>query len=260
VVGSGLSSSLATVLSVLLLAAHLRALPTPPDPMRRARDSALVRTILRLGMPLAGQLVSEVGLFAATTILAGRMGALSVAGHQIAITLASFTFTVTVGIASATSVRVGFRVGHGDPAGARRAGLVGVAAAAAFMACTSLVFLTAPGWLARILSDDPRVLAASTPLILIAAVFQLSDGAQAVAAGALRGAGDTRVPFLITLFGYYAVGLSTAVVLAYGAGMGVRGLWWGLCAGLTSVALCLIARFARLSARPIARAGLEVTP
>jgi MATE family multidrug resistance protein len=108
-----------------------------------------------------------------------------------------------------------------------------------------------PGALARTLSDQPDVIAASVPLLAVCAVFQLSDGIQGVGAGVLRGAGDTRFAFLANLVGHYAVGLPVAIALGLYLGRGVIGLWWGLCAGLTAVAVALLTRFLRLSAREI---------
>jgi MATE family multidrug resistance protein len=175
------------------------------------------------------------------------------AGHQSAVSLASFTFTGTLGVAAATAVRVGLAVGRGDRRGARLAGFVGLGAAAAFMSCAAVVLFTARRALARSLTDDPSVIAVAAPLIAVAAVFQLSDGTQSVAAGALRGAGDTRAPLHANLVGHYAVGLPVAVALGFGTRLGPTGLWWGLSSGLTAVAVALAARFAALSSREIAR-------
>ncbi len=251
VVGSGLSSTIASVLSVVVLTAAIRALhgktPRPP----RARH--LERAIFRIGMPLGLQMLAEVGVFALAGMLAGRMSAGAAAGHQVALNLASITFTVTIGIGAAASVRVGHHVGRGDSAGARRAGFVALGAAAAFMSCSALTFLAVPRLLARALTDDPAVLVAAAPLIMIAAVFQLSDGTQAVAAGALRGAGDTRASLLANVVGHYFIGLPIAIVLGFTFRMGAPGLWWGLSAGLTAVAIGLTVRFARISSRALGR-------
>jgi MATE family multidrug resistance protein len=119
------------------------------------------------------------------------------------------------------------------------------------MTVAALCFWLAPGALARVLSNQPDVIAASLPLLAVCAVFQLSDGIQGVGAGVLRGAGDTRFTFLANLVGHYAVGLPVAIALGLYLGHGVIGLWWGLCAGLTAVALALLTRFLRLSAREI---------
>lgn len=126
------------------------------------------------------------------------------------------------------------------------------------MSLSALCFWLAPGALARMLSDQPAVIAASVPLLGVCAVFQLSDGIQGVGAGVLRGAGDTRFPFLANLIGHYFIGLPVAIALGLWLGHGVIGLWWGLCAGLTAVAIALLTRFVRLSSREIA--PLEAHP
>jgi MATE family multidrug resistance protein len=253
VFGAGLSSSLAALLSLWILARAIQGLPAPPDPARRALDPALRRTILHLGSRIGFQFLAEVGVFALASVLAGAIGKQAAAAHQVAITLASFTFCVALGIGAATSVRVGFHVGRGDTPGARLAGFTGLSLAAGFMTLSALTFLAIPAPLAAILTDDPAVLRAAVPLVMIAAVFQLSDGAQAVAAGALRGAGDAQPPLLANVAGHYAVGLPIAVGLGFGADLGAAGIWWGLCAGLTAVGVALILRFAVLSSRPIRR-------
>ena len=253
VAGSGIASTLASAAMVAALAPAVAAVDTPDDPRRRAYDPALVRTILRLGVPNGGQVVAEVGVFALVGVLAGRIGATSAAAHLVAITLASFTFGVTLGIGAATSVRVGHHIGAGDSDGARRAGLVGLGASSAFMTAAACVFFTCAPWLAAALTDDPTVLAVAVPLIHVAAIFQISDGLQATAAGALRGAGDPHAPLYANLVGHWLVGLPVAVGLGFFAHQGATGLWWGLSLGLTAVAAALIGRFLWLSARPIRR-------
>lgn len=253
VFGSGLASSLASVFSLLIAVRGLRAIEAPPDPRRRAFDRALTEKVIRLGTPIAVQLIAEVGVFSLLSVLAGRMGELPAAGYQVAITLASFTFTVTLGIGSATSVRVGRAVGRGDAEGARRAGFTGMGAGAAFMSATSIAFFVAPELFIRILTDKPEVIAAAAPLVLIAGVFQLSDGLQAVSAGALRGAGHTRSLQTANLVGHYLIGLPIAVTLGFYAGLGAPGLWWGATVGLTAAAAFLMYRFHQVSKGPLAR-------
>lgn len=254
VTGSGLASTLSSFLSVALLAVAVRGLPLDEDPRRRRHDGALLRKILRLGSPVGLQMVAEVGVFALAGILAERFGPTAVAGHQVALTLASFSFCVALGVAAATSVRVGHHIGAGESARARRAGFLGLGAGATFMSLSALAFAIAPRLLARLLTDEAEVIAAAAPLVVIAAVFQLSDGAQAVGAGALRGAGDTRLPLWANLLGHYLVGLPVAVLLGFSFGLGAKGLWWGLSAGLTAVAIGLVLRFHRLTLRPLTRA------
>jgi MATE family multidrug resistance protein len=253
VFGSGLSSSIASVFSFVCVVLGVRAIPAPADPSRRALDAVLLRKIVRLGVPISLQLLAEVGAFTLASILAGRMGKEPAAGYQIAIMLASFTFTVTLGISSATAVLVGQAVGRGDTQGARQAGFLALRASLIFMSLTAVAFIAAPEALARILTDEPHVIAAAAPLVQIAGFFQLSDGAQVVAAGALRGAGDTRSAQRANLVGHYLIGLPVAVGLGFGLGLGAPGLWWGLSAGLTFVAVALSLRFHHISKKPLAR-------
>lgn len=230
-------------------AAITRTLPAPASPPPPA-----ARDITRLGMPIGLQLFAEVAAFALAAVLAGRLGGTPAAAHQVAIQLASVPFSITLGLGATAAVRVGLAVGGGDHAAARKAGFTSLVLGAAVMSTSAALFVVAAGPLAGLFTDRHRVVAAAIPLVQIAAVFQLSDGAQAVAAGALRGAGDTRAAFVANLFGHYAVGLPVALVLAFSLDMGAPGLWWGLSAGLTGTAAALVARFVWLTARPIARA------
>jgi MATE family multidrug resistance protein len=253
VAGSGIASTLAATAMVGMLAAAIARVDAPPDLDRRRYAPSLVRTILRLGVPNGMQVVAEVGVFATVGVLAGRIGAASAAAHLVAITLASFTFCVTLGIGAATSVRVGVHVGGGDSDGARHAGLVGLGASATFMLASAACFFAFAPQLAALLTDDAGVLLVAVPLLHVAAIFQLSDGLQATAAGALRGAGDPHAPLYANLVGHWLIGLPVAVVLGFTLHQGATGLWWGLSLGLTAVAIGLIGRFLWLSSRPIRR-------
>ena len=244
--GSGLATSLCAFLQLAMIvpAAH-------PGPRRPPRGADL-RKALGVGIPVGLQMGAEVGVFAVVGVLAGRLGAQSLAAHQVAISLASFTFCFAVGVGMAGTVRVGLAIGARDTPAARRAGLTAFLAGAGIMSIAALCFWLAPGALAGMLSDQPEVVAAAAPLLVVCAFFQLSDGIQAVGAGVLRGAGDTRFTFVANLVGHYAVGLPIAILFGLELGQGVIGLWWGLCAGLTAVALALLTRFLRLSSREIA--------
>jgi MATE family multidrug resistance protein len=250
VLGSGIASSLASCAMFAVLFYAQRGLEVLPG---GGETRGVTLSVLRLGVPIGLTLVAEVGAFASVGVLAAGIGAHAAAGHQVAITLASSTFIVTLAIGSATTVRVGQAVGRGDRASARITGFVGLFASSAFMSVSAVVFLVFGRELASILSDRPEVLAASVPLVHIAAVFQIFDGAQAVGAGALRGIGDTRFIQIANIVGYYAIGLPIALLLAFVAGQAERGLWWGLTAGLVAVAVALYARFWVLSSRPIER-------
>ena len=199
--------------------------------------------IVRFGLPISGQLFAEIGIFGLATVLAAHMGKLPAAAHSIALQLSSFTFSVAVGIGQATSVRVGHAIGAGDRALARRRGMLGMVIGLGVMSCFATAFLIAAGPLAAMFTDRRAVVLATIPLLQIAALFQLSDGAQAIAAGALRGIGDNRATFVGNVVGHYGIGLAISLSLGFGAGMGAPGLWWGLSAGLTATALYLVRRF-----------------
>jgi MATE family multidrug resistance protein len=250
--GSALATSTANLSAFLICWIAVRKLDREPSPRS---DPALARSIVRLGLPIGLQLVAEVGVFALTGILAGTLGKMPAAGHQVALSLASLSFSMAIGVGAATSVRVGRAVGAGDAAAARRAGAQGITVGAILMGTSGLLFILLPRWLAGLFTSDPVVIDTAVPLIQIAAVFQLSDAIQAVSAGALRGAGDTRFSFVANLFGHYAVGLPVAWALGFAAHMGAAGLWWGLSMGLTAVAIAQSIRFARITDRPMARSG-----
>jgi putative MATE family efflux protein len=212
-------------------------------PARPPSTRADLAVIVRYGLPVGGHLFAEIGIFGLATVLAAHMGKVPVAAHAIALNLASFTFSVAVGVGAATSVRVGHAIGAGDRPLARRRGMLGLGIGVVVMSCFAAVFLAAPRALAGVFSDQGAVIAATIPLLQIAALFQLSDGAQAIAAAALRGIGDNRATFIGNVIGHYGVGLAISLALGFGAGMGAPGLWWGLSVGLTVTAAYLVARF-----------------
>ena len=217
---------------------RLRDTPMGLDPVR-------VRRLFALGIPAAGQMVFEVGVFGAATALAGRVSADALAAHQIALNMAAFTFMVPLGLASAAAVRVGQAIGRQDPRGAMRAGWTAIALGVGFMAAAAAVFLLVPGALIRAFTSDPDVVQIGTALLFVAAVFQLFDGLQGVTTGALRGLGDTHTAMLWNLGGHWAVGLPLGYVLCFRRGYGVVGLWWGLSVGLVICGVALVAVWAR---------------
>ncbi len=204
-----------------------------------------MRRLVALGLPAASQLTIEVGVFAAATALAGRLPPASLAAHQIAINLASFTFMVPLGIASAGAVRVGQAVGRRDAAGVARSGWTALLFGTFFMACAAAVFLLVPRALIGAFTTDASVLRIGTSLLFVAAVFQLFDGLQGVATGVLRGLGDTRSPMLWNLGAHWFVGLPLGYTLCFVAGLGVIGLWWGLSAGLIICGVALLVVWSR---------------
>ena len=251
--GAAISSSLSLVLQSAILFAAVRGVPATPVPAQARRpDRAELGRAVRIGLPAGLHMVVEVAFFALASLLAARLGAEPMAAHQLALSLATLTFTVAIGIGNAGSIRVGFCVGSRDRPGARRAGLTALGAAAGFMACTGLLFVAVPGVLARLMTDDPAVAAAAIPLLRVAAVFQVFDGLLGAGAGVLRGAGVTRFTLGANLVGHWLLGAPALLFLVFGLGLGVVGLWWGFVVGLVSVSAALVWRFLRLSSREIA--------
>lgn len=201
---------------------------------------APLRRLLRIGMPIGAQFAMEMGVFALTALLIGWFGEHQLGGHQVALQLASLSFMLPLGLSMATAVRVGWAVGRGDADAARLSAKVALAAGAAVMTGFMLLFLLLPGPLARLLTDVDPVLAGAVALIPIAGVFQVGDGLQVTAIGCLRGIGDTKSPMLANLVGFWLLGLPLGCGLAFGAGLGPAGLWWGLCLGLFAVAIALL--------------------
>ncbi len=248
--GAAAASVVATVVQLCVLWRTIaRGRPQPSFPLPRR----VTWRAVGLGVPIALTLLAEYGVFTVVNLAMGNLDADAFAAHQVAITFAAATFTISLGVGAAAAVRVGRAVGAGDRAGTRFAGGLAILAGAALMVAPALLFWTIPAELARVVTDRPDVVRATAPLLWVAAFFQLSDGVQAVAAGALRGAGDTRFALLANLVGHYVVGLPLGLLLAFGLEWGAVGLWWGLTAGLTSVAAALVLRFVRLSRGPIAR-------
>ena len=196
------------------------------------------------------ELFSEIGVASFVGVLAGGLGATS-GRTPIALGLATLTLMGSLGVAGATAVRVGHAVGAGESP--RQVGMIGIGLGASVMIASALVFAIFPDVLLGLFTSDREVIDTGVPLLRIAAAFQLFDGIQSVAAGALRGAGDVRYSFLANAVAHWLVGLPSALVLAFGFGLGARGLWYGLTLGLVVIAVALTRRLVRISARKVAR-------
>lgn len=251
VAGAALSTLISTFVELIIVAWAARTMDSVPEVNRRP-ERAAIKQAARVGLPIGAHMGAEVGVFALVALLAGRLGTLHLAAHQLVIGIASFSFTVAVGVASAGSVRVGNAIGARDAAGTRSAGHAAFIGGLLVMGVSAAIFALFPGALARLFTNQATVIAASIPLMMVAAVFQLSDGVQAVGAGVLRGAADTKYTFWANLVGHWLIGLPLALWLGFSRGMGIVGLWWGLCVGLTIVAVLLFVRFEKLSRGAIA--------
>jgi MATE family multidrug resistance protein len=247
--GSGWATCISRIYMVVILVAYITydavangsgLLQVPLAP-----DLAGIRALIRLGFPAAMQLSLEVGVFAVATALIGTLDTLSLAAHQIALNVASVTYMVPLGISSAAAVRVGQALGRGDMKAAGRAGWTAMGLGAAFMTSAGVALIAFPEYVARAFTTDRAVIRTAVALLAVAAAFQLFDGVQSVATGALRGAGDTRTPMICHLLGYWLVGLPLGYVLCFAMGWGAVGLWTGLCLALVLIGLVLLIAWSR---------------
>ncbi len=253
VLGAGIATSLASWIQVIFILPSTRELyrkhAKPNVNMSRKAlfrkdcHDPRMRGIFAVGFPVGLQLTMEVGIFSLVGILMGKLGSVDAAAHQIAITLASTSFHAVLGISMATSVLVGQKIGAKDSKSAFRTGLVGLGIGVCFSLISASVFYGGPELLASALSNQRDVILQAVTLLQIAAVFQLFDGAQAIAAGALRGAGDTRWSFAVNLVAHWCIGMPVAWFLGFNQGLGASGMWWGLTAGLVVASIGLVLRF-----------------
>lgn len=203
----------------------------------------LIKKIVSLGLPSGFQSFFEVGAFSFAVVMIGWIGANELAAHQIAINLASISFMVVLGISQASSIRVGNAMGEKQIASVRRAGFTGIFLGASMMFCAGVTFIVLNKFLPTLYIDDKAVIEIASRLIIIAALFQLSDGTQAVGIGILRGLTDIKGPTIITFLAYWVISLPIAYLLGFTFGLGVEGIWVGLLIGLTASAVMLTFRF-----------------
>ena len=253
IVGSGLSTTIARIYWVVVLLITLIWVESKRklEGWKGAINLELKRIIelLRLGIPAASQILFEIGALVFAATMCARLGPMALAGHEIALSYASLTFMVPLGISSAAAVRVGQEIGRGDFTAARRAGWSAIILGAGFMTFTALVFVSFSKTLARVFSPDPAVIEIGSTLLLVAAAFQLFDGIQVCTTGALRGTGDTRTPMLANLGAYWFIGLPVAFLFGFKLGWGALGVWLGLLVGLIMIGsgLLLVWRNRRLT-------------
>ena len=218
-------------------------------------DFERVRGLLRVGVPAAAQMGFEMTVFMSVTVLIGKLSAAALAGHQIALTTVSMTFMMPLGISSAAAVRVGQAIGREDSQGAARAGWTALGLGGGMMSAAALLLLLAPHFIARLFTPDAEIVAAGVILLRrVAAFFQLFDGFQVVATGALRGAGDTHTPMICHFIGYWVIGLPLGGVLCFHYGLGAPGLWMGLSTGLILIGIVLVGFWRRAVHRLLAQA------
>ena len=244
VVGSALATMLSRwTMPLFILALAWREVRPTLTPWRGDTwNPGAIGRMLRIGVPIGTQMWLEYGVFALAGLMMGWIGTIALAGHQVALNLASLTFMVPLGVSSAAAVLVGNAIGRGDMPGARRAAGAALAWGVGFMAVSALTLLAVPGFFAHIYSSDAAVAAVAASLIPIAGFFQVFDGTQVVCIGILRGTGDTRMPMLINILGFWLAGLPVSWWLGMRRGWGPAGLWWGLTCGLVVVAVFLLLR------------------
>lgn len=230
----------------------------PPDVLRVKLGEICtgLKELFHIGWPIALTLIAEMGLFSVSTVLMSRFGPVPLAAHQICLGISSLTFMVPMAIGQASTVRVGFHIGAGQPHLARQAGFLSLGLGIGFMACSAamLKLFSGPVIMLYLDANDPdlaAVMAIGRQMIALAALFQLFDGAQTVASGGLRGLKDTHAAMIFATLGYWGLGLPFGVLLAFFLGVGPTGLWWGFLTGLGAVGLLLSWRFNRKSAKLI---------
>nr|WP_295900607.1 MATE family efflux transporter [uncultured Bdellovibrio sp.] len=212
-------------------------------------DRHLLKNIIRLGIPNGLTYLFEVGAFSSAAVMMGWFGATPLAAHQITISLASTSFLITLGVGIAASIRVGYELGRGDYSLARFAGFTAIKLGAAYMSLCALGFFFFRHWFPTFYVSDQDVIAWAAKFFVVVAIFEIFDGIQAVAIGALRGMSDTQWPSIIAFFAYWIMGLPLGYVLAFHLGVGPVGIWIGLLIGLIFASILLTWRFHILSRR-----------
>ena len=215
-------------------------------------DWSLMRQLVVVGAPIALSFLMEYGLFASAALLMGLIGTTALAAHQIALQVTAILFMVPYGIGIAATVRVGHAVGRRDAASVKRAGLVATLLGVAFVSAMTLAVILTRFAIARFFFGGAKestgaAIELTATLLMVGATFFVADGVQTIAAGALRGMNDTRVPLLFAVISYWGIGFTTAYALAFHAGLGAVGVWIGLAIGTAVYAVLLLLRFHRLA-------------
>ncbi len=257
-----LGAGLATTLVNLGMCAALAWIIIARRPFRKYHafgriwriDWSLMRQLMIIGAPISGSFLLEYGMFAAAALVMGVIGTTALAAHQIALQIAAVMFMVPFGISMAATVRVGHAVGRGDAGETRRAGFAAIVLGASFMVMMTLLVALTREWLPLLFlgRDSPGAadtIALAAMLLALGATFFIADGVQTIAAGALRGLNDTRVPMLFAALSFWAVGFALSYSLGLTLGLGARGVWIGFTMGLAVYALLLVWRFHLLTQR-----------
>jgi len=246
-VGSGWATTIVRFAMLIALLAYVltRRGVLPFRGVRLRPERPLLGRIFKIGTPTGAHFGLEVGLFSFAAVMMGWLGAVEVAAHQVTINIASTTFMVALGISNAGTIRVGQSIGARRPRAVRRAAIGTYLLATGFMALCALVFLLLPRELITLYTREDPVIDIGARLLLMAAAFQIFDGAQVAGGSVLRGAADTRAPMVIAAVGYWVIGVPIGYWLAFRAGLGPIGVWAGLTVGLGVAAVLLVLRVRR---------------
>jgi MATE family multidrug resistance protein len=251
--GAGLATFISRIANLLLLIAWLKRdkgfIESWPRRWLGALPMEALSSMVRLGFPVALQLVMEIGAFAASALLMGWLGVIEMAAHQIALTYAATTFMIPLGISLAVAIRVGHVIGAGQPERARPIGFGAVGFGVLASAVFASVFIGFNETLVSLFTKDPETISLAAILIIIAGFFQLFDGTQALSVGALRGCKDVKVPTYVIFAAYWLIGIPIGALLAFQFGLGAPGVWIGLASGLGAAAIGLLTRFAWITRR-----------
>ena len=245
--GAGIATSMSRIFMMILLIVYVnkssKFAQYDVKPVFNKINLTIIKKILRLGLPSGFQYFFEVGAFSFAVVMVGWLGAKALAAHQIAINLASISFMAATGISAAGGIRVGNAVGKADRNETRRAGFTAIFLGIAIMFCAGLIFIFFRNSLPKLYIPDYEVISIASSLIMIAAIFQIFDGTQAVGIGILRGLTDVKFPTMITFIAYWVISLPVGYLLGFTFELGVQGIWIGLLIGLASSAIMLSLRF-----------------
>ncbi len=238
-----ISRTFMAVVLMLYVIRNERYQPFDPSFKFRNINFPVIKQLLQLGIPSGFQHFFEVGAFSFSAVMIGWLGSKPLAAHQIALSMASVSFMIILGISAAATIRVGNAFGKDDIMEVRRSGFTATTFAATVMALFGIVFVLLRNWLPALFIDEAEVISIAGSLLIVAAFFQISDGAQAVGLGILRGITDVKIPMMMTFVAYWVIGLPVGYLVAFKLKLGVVGVWMGLFAGLSAAAVFLNVRF-----------------
>ncbi len=255
VFGASLATTLMAALQMLILFWVLRRQPDV-GPVEKPKKQGFKR-MFNLGYPVSLQMLAEGGMFSVGTVLMGKFGPNILGGHQVALQIASFTFSLCLGVASATAVRVGHAVGRRDKTAARTAGFAGIATGFFIMMVSATAFFLWPRAIASLFAKPAPVIQSAIGFLYFAALFQLFDGIQVVAGGALRGAGETQLSMRVNVLTHWGFAMPLAIYLSFYTSVGAPGIWYGFTTGLMLVSILLVWGFHRITLKELKPVDLE---